>query len=194
LRRKKYLDMDAIDIKMSYFKTLSKLLSTSLDEVQGKIKQLNQSIQEAEKTTNTKIDKEWVRVNVGGQLFTTKKSTLNPSNLFASMFEGKIEPDVDSNGVIYIDRDPKNFLAVLEYLRDKSLGKQVDLEQLDLEAKSFQINSLLKQIEIERVDRQNSVGKFFKQFFYGPCDVKSCMCVLHQRKENFQRFFLSFFY
>ena len=172
--------MDSIDIKLNYCRDQTKLLNEKLDGVQVKIDHLNELFQDK---TNEKIDQEWVRVNVGGQLFHTRRSTLMPSKLFSSIFEGLIEPHLDSSGVIYIDREPKNFLAVLDYLRDgaKSLTKHVDLDQLELEADFFQTASLLKDIEIERVRRQSLVRKLMRKYFYERFTRNNCTCACHKR-------------
>jgi len=63
---------------------------------------------------------EVIELNVGGQLFTTFKSTLlkaKDSMLFA-MFSGNLTPCIkDKNGRYFLDRPPKPFELILDCLR-----------------------------------------------------------------------------
>lgn len=71
-------------------------------------------------------------INVGGQVFTTKQSTLSsnfPGSRLAQCATSYIKSkfplssssadfSIDSNGRLFLDRDPKIFTLVLQYLRD----------------------------------------------------------------------------
>lgn len=61
-----------------------------------------------------------VKVNVGGRIFTTRRSTLCavPGSFLEAMFSGRHKEEVDEDGVVFIDRDPTFFSAVLNWLRD----------------------------------------------------------------------------
>jgi BTB/POZ domain len=62
-----------------------------------------------------------VNVNVGGTVFTTRRSTLCSvkGSFLESLFSGRFTAEVDRDGCVFIDRDPELFRAVLAYLRDR---------------------------------------------------------------------------
>lgn len=64
-----------------------------------------------------------VRLNVGGQLFTTCLSTLRkqPDSKLAELFTGQSKPRTDAQGCLFLDRDGTHFGAVLEFLRSERL-------------------------------------------------------------------------
>jgi len=66
-----------------------------------------------------KID-EIVELNVGGQYFATAKSTLCrfKGTMLETMFNGNWELKKDSNGRYFVDRNPKLFAVILDFLRD----------------------------------------------------------------------------
>ena len=57
-----------------------------------------------------------ISLNVGGTLFTTTLDTLNKSGYFSTMFSGAWKERL--NETIFIDRSPKGFQHVLDFLRD----------------------------------------------------------------------------
>eukprot|EP01080_Neovahlkampfia_damariscottae_P006290 gene6290-10297_t len=63
-------------------------------------------------------DDDIVKLNVGGKLFITTKSTLfNVDNSLKSMLQsGNFKPDLD--GAYFIDRSPEYFPLILDYLRN----------------------------------------------------------------------------
>ena len=102
-------------------------------------------------------DADWITLNVGGRYFTTTQSTLTrkePSSMLARMFaddtRGSVwHSSVDSSGAFLIDRSPKYFEPILNYLRhgelvlDKDANPQGVLE----EARFFGILSLVEKLE-----------------------------------------------
>lgn len=64
-----------------------------------------------------------VDVNVGGKIFTTFKSTLckSPTSMLAAMFSGRFDLAKDPKGRIFIDRNPRCFEFLLNYLRTDNL-------------------------------------------------------------------------
>ncbi|CAH6421021.1 BTB/POZ domain-containing protein [uncultured virus] len=60
-----------------------------------------------------------VRLNVGGKNFYTTKATLRatPDNMLCALVADNMSAATDQFGSIFIDRDPKHFRHVLNYLR-----------------------------------------------------------------------------
>eukprot|EP01103_Thecamoeba_quadrilineata_P011912 TRINITY_DN2957_c0_g1_i1.p1 TRINITY_DN2957_c0_g1~~TRINITY_DN2957_c0_g1_i1.p1 ORF type:complete len:621 (+),score=142.90 TRINITY_DN2957_c0_g1_i1:73-1935(+) len=61
----------------------------------------------------------WVRLNVGGKLFQTSRSTLmsDRDSMLAKLVDMNIPSLKDESGAIMIDRDPKFFAPLLNFLR-----------------------------------------------------------------------------
>lgn len=64
-----------------------------------------------------------VRLDVGGCHFTTSLTTLTsePGSMLAAMFSGRHELEKDDEGRVFIDRDPKAFGVILDWLRNGHL-------------------------------------------------------------------------
>lgn len=93
-----------------------------------------------------------VKLNVGGEIYTTTKSTLckYPNSMLGAMFNGSMSPSLDENGCFFIDRDGDLFKYILNYLRSSRLSLPhgfKDIDQLFAEADFFQITPLLDAIE-----------------------------------------------
>ena len=60
-----------------------------------------------------------VDLNVGGALFQTTAQTLasRGENFFYSLVSGRHQSQKDKNGAYFIDRDPKMFSIILNFLR-----------------------------------------------------------------------------
>ncbi|CDW56403.1 BTB [Trichuris trichiura] len=73
-----------------------------------------------------------IKLNVGGTHFTTSRNTLTwiPDTFFTSLLSGRIPTLKDDSGAIFIDRDPKLFHIILNYMR----SKQVDLREVEVVA------------------------------------------------------------
>lgn len=99
---------------------------------------------------------EWVTLNVGGQKFMTSKSTLlirEPGCMLARMFassEHSMSPGSrDQEGSILIDRSPRYFEPILNFLRTGSLIIDPGLspEGVLEEARYFGIDSIIPKLE-----------------------------------------------
>ena len=98
-------------------------------------------------SSNTKSK---IKLNVGGQIFTTSLETLTfeKGTFFSAMFSEQFDTKPDEDGEVFIDRDPKHFPLILSYLRNPTM--MVDVSDLDekrlLEFKTeidyYQIQSL----------------------------------------------------
>ncbi|XP_074601711.1 BTB/POZ domain-containing adapter for CUL3-mediated RhoA degradation protein 3-like [Brevipalpus obovatus] len=92
-----------------------------------------------------------VKLNVGGSPFFTTVKTLNKyDSMLKSMFSGRYSTKTDSKGWILIDRSGKHFEKILNFLRDGSIPlpeTKIELEELLVEAKFYQIKELIDEIE-----------------------------------------------
>ena len=101
-----------------------------------------------------------VKLNVGGQLFTTTKATLQryPSSMLGAMFNGSFSTSVDDHGCHFIDRDGSLFTYVLNFLRSSALCLPDGFrhfDQLCLEADFYQIQPLIDQLNaMKKVRRE----------------------------------------
>ncbi|XP_035272919.1 BTB/POZ domain-containing protein KCTD8-like isoform X5 [Anguilla rostrata] len=107
---------------------------------------------------------EVVELNVGGQVYVTKHSTLVsvPDTTLHAMFSRHPLKDLprDSRGRFFIDRDGFLFRYVLDFLRDKQLvlpDHFPEKERLQREAEHFQLADLLKLLA-PRVTKQGSMN------------------------------------
>ncbi|XP_028397744.1 uncharacterized protein LOC114521475 [Dendronephthya gigantea] len=70
-------------------------------------------------------DDDIIHLNVGGQKFKTKRSTLCQieGSLLAAMFSGRWEDGVerDQDGAVFFDFNPQHFAYILDYLREKKI-------------------------------------------------------------------------
>lgn len=105
-------------------------------------------------------------MNVGGELFTTKLETLvSISNTyFTTMFEGEYQLETDSNGNIFIDRDPELFGIILCLLRNQCSSDSISglaklpnykLALLKLELCFYGLNFIVD--ELDKLEKQKIV-------------------------------------
>ncbi|XP_028657754.1 BTB/POZ domain-containing protein KCTD8-like [Erpetoichthys calabaricus] len=107
---------------------------------------------------------EVVELNVGGQVYVTKHSTLIsvPESTLHSMFTKNQVKELprDNRGRFFIDRDGFLFRYILDFLRDKQLvlpDHFPEKERLLREAEYFQLNDLLKLLT-PKVTKQSSMN------------------------------------
>ena len=93
-------------------------------------------------------DKEFVKLNVGGEVFcTTLQTLMKGDTIFSEMFSDGIPTKQGEDGSVFIDRDGTHFRTVLNFLRDGSIPKPTmkrEVEELKREAEFYRIESLVE--------------------------------------------------
>ena len=123
-----------------------------------------------------------VKLNVGGKMFMTTQGTLlSNQNLIWSKIichdeNGKIQFDI---GAYFIDRCPKYFGIILNFLRGGVVekGANVDLKFLRNEAEYFCIEGLVKVIdeEIEKTEKEEALRLAqFKSVVWSQEEIARC--------------------
>jgi hypothetical protein len=101
-----------------------------------------------------------INLNVGGTSFTTTMATLcsDQNSVLASMFDPEKTPAIkDLSGAYFIDRDPKAFSVLLNFLRTGQIFTMqtgVSSAQLEVEATHFGLTGILKAMEVEKLERE----------------------------------------
>ena len=92
-----------------------------------------------------------LKLNIGGQLFTTSLETIkkDPGSMFHAMFSGRFDAKPAEDGSYFIDRDGTHFRYILNYLRTAQLvvpeDKIVRKELLN-EAEFYQVKGIIDQL------------------------------------------------
>lgn len=100
----------------------------------------------------TKTSHQWVKLNVGGTCFLTTKTTLSrdPTSFLSRLIQedSDLISDRDETGAFLIDRDPRYFAPVLNYLRHGKLVLDGLCEEGVLEeAEFYNVTSLIVQLK-----------------------------------------------
>ncbi|CAG0901056.1 unnamed protein product [Cyprideis torosa] len=122
---------------------------------------------------SSSVGKQWVRLNVGGTVFMTTKTTLcrDPNSFLARLRrEDELTSDRDETGAFLIDRDPAYFGPVLNFLRHDKLVLNRDLAEEGVleEAEFCNITDLIKLLkdQITSGDRLSLTGDDTKNHVY----------------------------
>ncbi|CAF0998393.1 unnamed protein product [Adineta steineri] len=114
-----------------------------------------------------------VTFNIGGHIYSTTRLTINENvdsqSLLALIITNQTTTQLDHHGHYFIDRDGIYFRYILNYFRDKKLylpENFTELKQLCSEAKYYQIDRLINEIEnrLNRTNEQNNQLKIGLNF------------------------------
>lgn len=101
--------------------------------------------------------------NVGGKIYSTKRSTIldnvDSKSLLSLIIKNQTKYRLNKKGQYFIDRDGTYFCYILNYLRDKKLflpNNFNELKQFLSEAKFYQIDRLINEIE-NRLNHTNEI-------------------------------------
>lgn len=121
--------------------------------------------QASERRVESSTFPEIIELNVGGQIYVTRHSTLLsvPNSFLWNMFQehGSDQMTRDSKGRYFIDRDGFLFRYILDYLRDKNLALPDYFRErasLQKEAEFFQLPDLARRLRPPQVSKENSIG------------------------------------
>ena len=137
------------------------------------------------------IQENVITLNVGGQIYTTSKSTLcsQKESMLAAMFSGHHKLEKMENGSYFIDADGKHFGIILNYLRGRIIYSTDLLEdrktfmELEKEADFYNLVRLKDLVGI-RLKRFRSVAEEMKQEFIDSRDGNKYET---KKKINFER-------
>ncbi|XP_043501074.1 BTB/POZ domain-containing protein KCTD3 isoform X1 [Polistes fuscatus] len=112
-------------------------------------------------TASYTLGSDIVHLNVGGTRFSTSQQTLTwiPDSFFTALLSNRIASHQDLDGALFIDRDPRMFSIILNYLRTKDINlKNVDIRSLRHEAEYYGITPLVKRLMLCEDLTQSSCG------------------------------------
>jgi len=118
--------------------------------------------------TKRDMDNPMVKLNVGGQMFTTGRTTLTkyPSSMLATMFSDRQAGSLvkDKGGTVFIDRDGHLFSHLLEWLRTGHirLCKIEEKEALQVEADYFLLEAFSAKLKSTVYREKVSNSDFWK--------------------------------
>ena len=133
-------DSEAFKEASSYISKVQDLLAQEQDKARSERAKLERDYPRIQEFQGK------IKLNVGGKIFVTTIQTLtkDPDSMLASMFSGRFPMTPDEDGSFFIDRDPKYFRFILNFLRtgvallpETSLGRK----ELQLEAEFYNVNA-----------------------------------------------------
>ncbi|KAF1767603.1 hypothetical protein GCK72_007562 [Caenorhabditis remanei] len=104
-----------------------------------------------------------VKLDIGGTVFKTTRQTLTKHDgSFKTMLEADTPVEKDDNGCIFIDRDPRHFPSILNYLRDGYVrlpNSEHTVREILREAKHYKLEGLKELCEAKLVTGFSLVEK-----------------------------------
>ncbi|XP_066932010.1 BTB/POZ domain-containing protein KCTD5-like [Clytia hemisphaerica] len=111
----------------------------------------------------------WIKLNVGGKVFLTTKTTLmkEPESFLSRLIldDPDLQTDKDENGAYMIDRDPRYFSPILNYLRHGKLiiDDGISIEGVLEEAEFYSIKPLVTRLKEQlTLSRDSSVKHVYR--------------------------------
>lgn len=169
-------DPDSFSVVLNYLRygvvimppTMSSALILKVASSLGLNEMVSSMLQDAKKASKGSGNKEtmmdWLKLNVGGQVFETSRATLTSqsSSSLAKMFEpnSKFSPATMGDGVYQLDACPRAFSVVLNWLRYRKLmlGSGISAEEVVPVADFFGLSGLLVQLTNQIDEEEESSG------------------------------------
>uniref|UniRef100_A0A1I7T5X7 BTB domain-containing protein n=1 Tax=Caenorhabditis tropicalis TaxID=1561998 RepID=A0A1I7T5X7_9PELO len=126
-----------------------------------------------------------INLNIGGTVFQTTKDTLTRfEGMFRTMFETEVPLEKDETGSIFIDRDPKHFRLILNFMRDGRIvlpDSESEIEEILIESSYYLLDGLSQMCQNKNEQLRN--------FKHIDGKIELLKTAMHSRKP-----FLVFFY
>jgi hypothetical protein len=147
-------------------------------ERQQKLDREQQHISTRWKKMNTITNADPVTLNIGGTLFTASVETLTrEKTLFTTLLSDEFAQQPDKQ--YFIDRDPKHFSLLLNYLRTGNLNIErlspIERSELLTEAQYYEITSVLDYMN--NVELSQDILQYISYNYLKLKDLYSMMCV-----------------
>ena len=131
-----------------------------LKEETSRLRQEQESIDAMSKKLDQVHFSSTVKLNVGGQHFTTTVQTLtkDPNSMLAAMFSGRFDMKPSEDGSFFIDRDGTHFRFILNFLRTGKLTLPEGAtftKELEEEAEFYQIQGLIDALRAAKLTVTN---------------------------------------
>ena len=125
-----------------------------------RVREEQESIDAMSKKLDQVHFKSTVKLNVGGQHFTTSVQTLtkDPNSMLAAMFSGRFDMKPSEDGSFFIDRDGTHFRFILNFLRTGKLTLPEGAtftKELEEEAEFYQIQGLIDALRAAKLTVTN---------------------------------------
>ena len=141
-----FTNQNALDDAVSYFNRGFEILTREA----SRVREEKEAFDSVSKKMKEGHFGKTVRLNIGGQYFTTSVHTLtkDPGSMLNAMFSGRFETQPSEDGSFFIDRDGTYFRYILNYLRTGKLLLPNDelvriWDELLAEAEYYQIQGIV---------------------------------------------------
>ena len=132
-------------------------LDEAMKDFSREVEEFKRMMRDAE--THVKGDS-WIRINVGGKLFDTRRQTLaSISPFFAGLLDERLSPSTDSEGWIFVDRDPAFMPILLNYARNGCDMKVITKALENCPQRSYQLRKELEYYGIITPDLPPQIGE-----------------------------------
>uniref|UniRef100_A0A1I7TCK2 BTB domain-containing protein n=1 Tax=Caenorhabditis tropicalis TaxID=1561998 RepID=A0A1I7TCK2_9PELO len=145
--------------------SLAKKLENSCN-LEIRINQKDKTTIETGNVSSTTSSTGLIKLNVGGTIFQTTKSTLTRfDGFFRTLLETDIPVAKDFSGCIFVDRDPKHFRLILNFMRDGDVDiPYSDHQEIRKEAQFYLLDDLMKLCDDAKPVEKQVKNIFLKSF------------------------------
>eukprot|EP00117_Sycon_ciliatum_P031964 scpid46596/ scgid24898/ FH protein interacting protein FIP2; BTB/POZ domain-containing protein At5g55000 len=141
-----------------------------LESLASKLEEVDSQCMEGESGMADLLDCGIIKLNVGGKLYSTSRTTLtsDTSSMLACMFSGRHNVHRDENGCIFIDRDGELFAHVLNWLRSRTVPPLDPVTKAGLltEAQYFQLTDLAAALSQGDITDHRCLRQITPEIFY----------------------------
>uniref|UniRef100_A0A1I7TGS6 BTB domain-containing protein n=1 Tax=Caenorhabditis tropicalis TaxID=1561998 RepID=A0A1I7TGS6_9PELO len=107
-----------------------------------------------------------VKLDIGGTVFKTSKSTLTRfDGMLKVMMETEIPVTKDESGAIFIDRSPKHFDLILNFMRDGDVelpDSEIEIKEIQKEAHFYMLHGLVDKCLEKFIGKPKEIPKLLR--------------------------------